>query len=256
MGWTLVASNPSDVIHPLLSFCSMSSSHICCLHAQVETAYVCVYIYNHRVFLQPPCLPPPGVGYFFLSPTFLPNACVFSPCCIVIVASIFLAPSLTLSFEMLWMLYLTIRCIFLPPKLISFVLLLRRENDSQWPPLTAGKGAVCPANHPATTFHSLAMTLLQKPSGPLAFLPRTPRYRGTCWELELNVKNSFPDSALKMFQILWQWKQTVGILFTFVMFGQAAPSKLLVFSGCNLIVHYQNKHFWLLYSKTLQQNML
>lgn len=78
------------------------------------------YIYSHRVFLQPACLLSPDVVYFILSPPFLPNACLFSLHGVVIVASIFLAPSLTLRFEMLHMLYFTMRCICFAPEVYQF----------------------------------------------------------------------------------------------------------------------------------------
>lgn len=77
--------------------------------------YMCsYYIYDHHVFLQPSCLLSPDSVHFTLSPPFLPSACLLCPYCVVIVASIFLSPSLTLSFQILHMLFFTMRCIFCP----------------------------------------------------------------------------------------------------------------------------------------------
>lgn len=50
-------------------------------------------------------------GLFYFVST-LPNQCLITLHCFVIVASVLLAPSLTLSFEMLRMLYFSMRCIF------------------------------------------------------------------------------------------------------------------------------------------------
>lgn len=67
------------------------------------------------------------------------------------------------------MIYLSARCVLSSLKVISFVLFLRRANDSQEPPLTERRQGCLSVHQAATPFHSSPMTLFQRLPGPSGF---------------------------------------------------------------------------------------
>lgn len=101
--------------------------------------------------------------------------------------------------------------------------------------------SVCPpGSHPLSL---LSDDLVPKTPWTFRFLSGAPRERGVYWELELNIRNSSPDSALKRFQILWH-SESQQLNSLYLLHVWSSCSLLIAsFSIFSLIVHYQKKHF-------------
>lgn len=217
---------------------------------------------NVSIFmLRPPCFSSAFLSSFtrcglVFVPT-IPPQCLLAISCVVIVASTFLAPSLALSFKMLCVLYFSERCFFFSPWSLSVVSCFSEgqitANSHQW---LVEEGAVCPVHHPVTLFHSSTVVLLQRLPGPSGFLPSTPKDRGCIGNLNLTSRVFLLMVLLKCSRYSGSESKQLKISSSSSSFPQAAPSQLLVFQVSAFIVHYQNKHFWLLSSKSPHQNTL